>query len=87
MFLVCIMSLTFSQNGIEWSPSTWRAIKEKVTGGNNIGRLITRFLKYTPELLDEVVDTKCLPKPSPLSDFKYEPAVHQSQEISRRKAN
>lgn len=57
------MSLTFScqisaPNGIEWSDSTWRAIKEKVTGGNNIGRLITRFLKYTPELLDEVVDTK-----------------------------
>lgn len=39
-------------------PSVLAATKGKVTGGNNIGRLITSCLKCVPELLDEVVDTK-----------------------------
>ena len=39
-------------------PSVLAATKGKVTDGNNIGKLITRCLKYGPELLDEIVDTK-----------------------------
>lgn len=60
--LLTSRQLPFSHNPAQKKadefPSVLAATKGKVTDGNNIGRPITRFLKYVPELLDEVVDTK-----------------------------
>lgn len=51
-------SCNSAQKEADEFPSVLAASKGKVTDGNNIGRLITRCLKYVPELLDEVVDTE-----------------------------